>query len=124
MRAGVDACVRRGQARVHAASGCVMCVCVAVCARRGTVRHVAAAAPGVRRSWLRVGLCSRTVSGSLLPVHYTSEHRSSHRSSSAVAAAVAARVTGQEGLGDTQLVERGTITNDLGCQGAIRLALI
>ena len=102
-----------------------LCVRVSMCARvaapSGMWRLLA---PGVRRSWLRVGLCSRTVSGSLLPVHYTSEHRSSHRSSSAVAAAVAARVTGQEGLGDTQLVERGTITNDLGCQGAIRLALI
>mgnify|MGYP004223622889 CR=1 FL=1 len=72
---------------------------------------------GVRRSWLRVRLCSRTVSGSLLlvhteprsssllPVHYISEHRISST------AAVAAGVTGQGGPGDTQLVERGTLTN-------------
>ena len=96
------------------------CVRVSMCARAAAPSGMwQLLAPGVRRCWLRVRLCSRTVSGSLLPVHYTSEHRSS-----AVAAAVAARVTGQEGLGDTQLVERGTITNDLGCQGAIRLALI
>eukprot|EP00964_Phaeocystis_antarctica_P091776 scaffold58921_cov58-Phaeocystis_antarctica.AAC.1 len=44
MLTGVDACVRRGQAR--AACGCVVCACVDVCARRGTVRHVAAA-----RTW-------------------------------------------------------------------------
>ena len=73
-----------------------LCVRVSMCARVAAPSGMwQLLAPGVRRSWLRVGLCSRTISGSLLLVHTQSpavaaccsgaHYISVHRSSAAVA---------------------------------------
>ena len=71
-RASVDAC-GRGCWRAAWACACsvwMCCVRVSMCARAAAPSGMwRLLAPRVRRSWLRVRLCSRTVSGSLLLVH-------------------------------------------------------